>query len=119
MLALILAGCATSAPLAAPSSSSALTLPHVSWPQQQVAQHLLNRLAFGPSQEDRQAVATLGPAGWISQQLQPGRDEAMEARLANFKTLSMDIDEAYRAYPPLQKRAKEEGVGKEDLKAMA
>ena len=65
------------------------------------------------------AVAQLGPAEWIRQQLAAGRDEAMEARLVNFKTLSMSVDEAYRAYPPLQKRAKAEGIAKEDIKQIA
>ncbi len=95
------------------------TFPDVAWSGQQVAQHLLNRAAFGPSFADREAIAQSGPEAWLRAQLTPGKDEAMEARLANFKTLAMDIDEAYRAYPPLQKRAREEGVAKDDVKAMA
>ncbi len=115
----VLIGCVTSPPVAEPAQTRAVVLPAVAWSPERVAQHLLNRLAFGPSVEDRAAVARVGPAEWIRAQLVPGRDEAMEARLAGFKTLSMGIDEAYRAYPPLQKRAKAEGVAKEDFKQLA
>ena len=115
---LLLCACA-SVPAPRPPPPVPLVLPATTWPNERVTQHLLNRLAFGPSPEDRASVARLGAAEWIRLQLQPGRDEAMDARLADFKTLSMGIDEAYRAYPSLQQRAKREGAAKEDLKAMA
>jgi uncharacterized protein (DUF1800 family) len=98
------------------------------WSGDRVAQHLLNRLAFGPSPADRVEVDRLGAAGWIEQQLQPGADQRIEARLANFPTLKMSIPEAYRAYPPLQQRVKDAGMTKKNtdpeelksqLKAMA
>ncbi len=105
-----LASCVSAAAPVIPVQPAQLQVPKVAWSGEKVAQHLLNRLAFGPSPSDRVEVDRLGAAGWISQQLTPGKDERMEARLANFKTLSMGIDEAYRAYPPLQTRVKQAGM---------
>ncbi len=70
------------------------------------AVHLLDRLAYGPSPADLQAVASLGAAGWISQQLTPDQidDSAVDGKLRNLATLRMSTAELEAKFVPLQRR---------------
>ena len=46
----------------------------------------LNRLSFGATPESRAALASLGPQGWLDDQLsRPARDPDLDARLAGFR----------------------------------
>ena len=53
--------------------------------------HVLNRIGFGPRPGDIDAVRGIGISAYIDQQLQPERiaDDALDARLNEFRTLSM------------------------------
>jgi uncharacterized protein (DUF1800 family) len=55
------------------------------------AAHLLNRLGFGPRPGDVERVVAIGLRAYIDQQLHPERiaDHALEARLADLKTLTV------------------------------
>ncbi|MFT3841276.1 MAG: DUF1800 domain-containing protein [Myxococcaceae bacterium] len=108
---MLLAACATHAP-APTAAAPAITLPTTALTADQQVQHLLSRAAFGPSAADVARVKQLGVASWLDQQLAPGRDEAVETRLSGFPTLKLTVAQAYRAYPPLQQRAKEAGIDK-------
>ncbi len=59
-------------------------------PRQQ-AEHVLNRLAFGPRPHDVDRVLAVGVDAWIERQLHPARipDAAVEAELAKLPTLRM------------------------------
>jgi len=66
--------------------------------------HVLNRVAFGPRRSDWQRVEELGPEGYVRRQLEPERiaDDQVDAKLAELPTLTMDVAELYRDYPPPQ-----------------
>src|SRR6201997_4169276 len=68
---------------------------------QRRAVHALNRLAFGPRPGDVQQVMAIGVDRWIDQQLHPERiaDSAVEARLAQFRTLHMSPKEIAEEFP--------------------
>src|SRR6201997_4591770 len=68
---------------------------------QRRAVHALNRLAFGPRPGDVQQVMAIGVDRWIDQQLHPERiaDSAVEARLAQFRTLYMSPKEIAEEFP--------------------
>jgi uncharacterized protein (DUF1800 family) len=68
---------------------------------QRRAVHALNRLAFGPRPGDVQQVMAMGIDRWIDQQLHPERiaDSAVEARLAQFRTLHMSPREIAEDFP--------------------
>ena len=57
--------------------------------------HVLNRVAFGPTQADVQHVRVVGIARYLDEQLHPERlsDSAMEARLAGLQTLRLSSRE--------------------------
>lgn len=65
------------------------------------AVHALNRLAFGPRPGDVQAVMAMGVDHWIDLQLHPEKisDDAVEARLAPFRTLRMSAHEMAEDFP--------------------
>ena len=54
--------------------------------------HVLNRIGFGPRSGDVERVQAMGLAAYIDAQLHPDRvpNAAMDARLAEFETLTMD-----------------------------
>ena len=62
----------------------------------------LNRLTFGPRPGDLDRVMAVGVNKWIEQQLHPESidDHAVEARLAQFRTLKMSSEELAREFPP-------------------
>ena len=97
---------------AAEAGAEPLRLPAVSWPEEQQAVHVLDRLAYGPSPEDLRQVEAVGPAAWIARQLQPGTvdDSAVDARLADFPSLRMSTPELLAAYPRARKVAAAKGI---------
>jgi len=70
--------------------------------EQKRALHALDRLTFGPRPGDVQAVAAMGVDKWIDLQLHPERinDIAMQARLAEYRTLTMSSREMLFEFPP-------------------
>ena len=70
--------------------------------QRQRALHALDRLTFGPRPGDVDAVLAMGVDKWMDQQLHPERidDNAMQARLADYRTLQMSTREMVLAFPP-------------------
>ncbi len=72
--------------------------------EQKRALHALNRLAFGPRPGDVERVAAMGVDKWIDQQLHPDKidDNALDVRLAPFRTLRMDTREIVENFPPPQ-----------------
>jgi uncharacterized protein (DUF1800 family) len=69
--------------------------------EQKRAVHALNRLTFGPRPGDVQRVMAIGVDAWIDQQLHPSKinDEALESRLAPFRTLRMSPREVAEDFP--------------------
>ncbi len=70
--------------------------------QQKRALHALDRLTFGPRPGDVQAVAAMGVDKWIDLQLHPEKidNSAMQARLAEYRTLEMSSREMLFEFPP-------------------
>jgi uncharacterized protein (DUF1800 family) len=69
---------------------------------QQQALHALDRLTFGPRPGDVQAVTAMGVDKWVDLQLHPEKinDIAMQARLAEYRTLTMSSSEMLFEFPP-------------------
>jgi uncharacterized protein (DUF1800 family) len=69
--------------------------------QKKRAVHALNRLTFGPRPGDVQQVMEMGVDRWIELQLHPEKisDEAMDGRLAAFRTLRMSSKELAENFP--------------------
>jgi uncharacterized protein (DUF1800 family) len=80
--------------------------------------HALNRLAYGPRPDDIERVRQMGLEKWIDQQLNPEKinDSAVEARLADYKTLKMSSTKLLDEYPPPNQAAKKEGVTPKEFK---
>ena len=72
--------------------------------EQKRAVQALNRLTFGPRPGDVQQVMAMGVDRWIDLQLHPEKipDNAMEARLAPFRTLRMSSKEIVEEFPDNQ-----------------
>jgi uncharacterized protein (DUF1800 family) len=70
--------------------------------KQQRALHALDRLTFGPRPGDVQAVMAMGVDQWIDLELHPERinNNAMQSRLAEYRTLTMSTREMAFAFPP-------------------
>jgi uncharacterized protein (DUF1800 family) len=70
--------------------------------EQKRAPHALNRLTFGPRPGDIDRVIAMGVDKWIDQQLHPDKidDQALDARLAAFRTLRMSTREIVENFPP-------------------
>src|SRR4029077_7473769 len=70
--------------------------------EQKRAAHALNRLTFGPRPGDIDRVIAMGVDKWIDQQLHPDKidDQALDARLAAFRTLRMSTREIVENFPP-------------------
>ena len=68
------------------------------------AVHALNRLTFGPRPGDPQTVAAMGVNKWIEMQLHPEKidDSAIQARLAQYRTLRMSTREMTLEFPSNQ-----------------
>ena len=69
--------------------------------EQKRAVQALNRLTFGPRTGDIQQVTAMGVDRWIDMQLHPEKipDNAIEARLAPFRTLRMSSRELAEEFP--------------------
>ena len=72
--------------------------------ERQRAQHVLNRLSFGPRPGDADRVAAMGVDKWFEQQLHPERidDSALDRRLQPLRTLRMNARELVEDFPPPQ-----------------
>src|SRR5690348_10621922 len=72
--------------------------------EQKRAVHALNRLTFGPRPGDVQQVTAIGVDKWIDLQLHPEKitDNAIESRLAPFRTLRMSSREMVEEFPDQQ-----------------
>ena len=72
--------------------------------EQKRAVQALNRLTFGPRPGDVQQVMAMGVDRWIDLQLHPEKisDDAIEARLAPFRTLRMSSKEIVEEFPDNQ-----------------
>jgi uncharacterized protein (DUF1800 family) len=111
LAALLLSACAVAKPSPEARGPVRLAIPANGWELTKQAQHLLNRAAFGASDEDRRRVLKLSPGGWLAEQLAPGRDEALEARVATeCPNTQLSVTEALQRFPTLGERAKEMGV---------
>ncbi|MGA9568074.1 MAG: DUF1800 domain-containing protein [Candidatus Korobacteraceae bacterium] len=66
------------------------------------AVHALDRLTFGPRPGDVDNVAAMGVEKWIDLQLHPERidNNAMQERLAQYRTLQMSTREMVLDFPP-------------------
>lgn len=66
------------------------------------AEHLLDRLSFGPRPGEVEQVEAMGVNRWIDQQLYPGtiNDAALDARLSEFPAMQLSTEELVRQYPP-------------------
>jgi len=62
----------------------------------------LNRLSFGPRPGDLDHVQAIGVDNWIDRQLHPDSigDQALEARLSEFRTLKMGPQQVADNFPP-------------------
>src|SRR3984957_17838710 len=72
--------------------------------EQKRAAHALNRLTFGPRPGDVQQVMAMGVDRWIDMQLHPEKisDSAVDARIAQFRTLRMSSRELAEEIPDNQ-----------------
>jgi uncharacterized protein (DUF1800 family) len=72
--------------------------------EQKRAMQALNRLAFGPRPGDLQQVMAMGVDRWIDLQLHPEKipDQAIDARLEQFRTLRMSSKEIVEDFPDNQ-----------------
>ena len=72
--------------------------------EQKRAVQALNRLTFGPRPGDVQQVMALGVDRWIDLQLHPEKipDNAIESRLAGFRTLHLSSKEIAEEFPDNQ-----------------
>jgi uncharacterized protein (DUF1800 family) len=66
------------------------------------AEHLLDRLTFGPRPGDVEQVEALGVKQWIDQQLYPEtiNNAALEARLVQFPAMQLSTEALMQQYPP-------------------
>jgi uncharacterized protein (DUF1800 family) len=72
------------------------------------ALHVLNRLAFGPSEADARHVKEIGVDAYIAEQLRPdnlAEPPELTARLAGLTTLQLDPVELFREYGPIVPQA--------------
>ncbi|HEX7938959.1 MAG TPA: DUF1800 family protein, partial [Gemmatimonadaceae bacterium] len=78
-------------------------------PEQQ-AQHVLNRLAFGPRPGDISKVRAMGVDKWIDQQLHPEKinDSQTASLLTRYRTLDTPTFEIEKAQRDAQQRRRQE-----------
>ena len=87
-------------------------LPITDLTEQQAILHALNRLGYGLRPGDIERVRSMGLSKWIDQQLHPESidDSAVQARLAEFPTLTMSSGQLMADFPRPQQAAKREGI---------
>src|SRR5215467_15037167 len=107
-------GCASNrAPLPVPSPAGAsIALPAVKWTEQQRVNHVLNRLAYGPSPDDLELIQRMGVAAWIDRQMHPDwiPDDSVMLKLRALPTLTLSTAELYARFPPIQVQARLAGL---------
>jgi uncharacterized protein (DUF1800 family) len=107
--------------VAAAQASASPSFPASGWPADKQAVHVLNRLAYGPSPASLAELQKMGIEAWVQGQLHPNSidDSAVEAKLANFRSLKMTTADRLAAYQPEQKLAKEQGLDPADPETRA
>lgn len=86
--------------------------------ERQVAEHVLNRMAFGPRPGQVDAVVEMGVQNWIEQQLDPGsiENDVVERHVAqHWPTLTMTMQQVRQQYQPPYPR---DGTPEERLEAV-
>ncbi len=80
--------------------------------------HALDRLAYGPRPGDVDRIRKMGLEKWIDQQLNYTTidDSALDAKLAEFKTLKMSSEQLLSKYPPPNQAAKRQGLTPEEVR---
>jgi uncharacterized protein (DUF1800 family) len=93
-------------------------LPITDLTEQQAILHALDRLGYGLRPGDVERVEHMGLAKWIDQQLHPESidDSALDARLAEFPTLTMSPATLVADFPRPQEAAKREGITVEEYR---
>jgi uncharacterized protein (DUF1800 family) len=73
--------------------------------------HALNRLGYGSTPGEVDYIKQIGLETWINQQLHPEAidDSALDARLAEYPTLSMSSQQLLAQFPPPRVAAKQAG----------
>ncbi len=82
--------------------------------------HVLNRIGYGPSAGDIDAVQDMGIEAYIEQQLHPASiyDPVVEEMLADFRTFHMSLDQLRESFQPVAEqgaRQRLSAVEKRDL----
>src|SRR3970040_1653909 len=79
--------------------------------QEQKITHLLSRMSFGATPEEREKITRMGGSAYLEEQLQPERipDPIVEERLKQRKTVRLSSKELFELYPP-PNQAKKQGV---------
>jgi uncharacterized protein (DUF1800 family) len=91
-------------------------------PDDRTILHVLNRIGFGPRPGDLDRVRQMGLAAYIDQQLHPERlpDTDLNARLADFPTLSMSTRElANKYFVPAQEARRNQQLKQQKAEANA
>jgi uncharacterized protein (DUF1800 family) len=100
---LVLGGCggAGLAPATSAGPVREIGIPSNGWGGEKQAQHVLDRLGYGPLPGQTEAVAKSGVAAWIRGQMSPAAldDTKTEAKLTGLPTLSMSIPALFREFP--------------------
>ena len=113
---------ATSAPAKRPAynlpKSFKGKLPITELTEDEAILHALDRLAYGPREGDVERIRQIGLEKWIDQQLNYDSidDSALQAKLAQFKTLKMSSEQLLNKYPPPNQAAKRQGLTPEELR---
>jgi uncharacterized protein (DUF1800 family) len=105
-LTLVLAACC-----AAPAAFAAA--PTTAPGEQQLAEHVLNRLAYGPKPGDVERVRQMGVAAYIDEQLDPAAialPPALQDKLALLETAQAPAGAALGAFLEARKQARDEGA---------
>ncbi len=106
--------------MAMPLIAAGIALPTSPLTPRQKAEHVLNRLAFGPRPAEVEALAAGGDQAisqWIQDQLdlKPPLDPLLQEKLGALKSLSMSIPQLQARYPKPQLVAKRMGLDPTDL----
>ena len=104
------------APAAAARQAGLADAPALS--EEEMVEHLLARLTFGPRQQDRARVAQLGLAAFVEEQLHPEEleDSVVEPQLAAFDTVHLGADLLVQQLVAQRKMREEEEKREEMVK---
>ena len=93
-------------------------LPITQLTEDEAIMHALDRLAYGPRPGDVDRIRKMGLEKWIDQQLNYNSidDSAVDAKLAEFKTLKMSSEQLLNKYPPPNQTAKRQGLTPEEVR---